>query len=163
MSDLTDEYIDSIARNRGYIDYPSDSIEAGSVWHIDTATAPFGSTVTKVGFREHIRALVCNLTKNSELVNVIKAEGIEEIIEEYMDESEDGSGEKDIHVIRLALAKADIRALKAHIKSLEERISKLGFKGNHLRKYIYYLESISSPEGGNKSVKKWEELQNSNY
>ena len=73
---LTDSYIDRIARNRGYIDYQSDSVEAGSVWHTNPETAPFGGIITKVQFREDIRALAYNLTKNPELVNIIKAHAI---------------------------------------------------------------------------------------
>lgn len=31
----------------GWIDYPTDSVEQGSVWHLDTDRAPFGRTLDK--------------------------------------------------------------------------------------------------------------------
>lgn len=41
--ELTDEFIDSIARSRGWVDYPNDSVEHGSIWHCDKDKAPFGN------------------------------------------------------------------------------------------------------------------------
>lgn len=36
-----------VARKLGWIDYPTDSIEAGNYWHIDAARAPFGQRMRK--------------------------------------------------------------------------------------------------------------------
>lgn len=40
-----------VAKARGWIDYPSDSIEQGRYWHTDPARAPFGLRVEKHYFR----------------------------------------------------------------------------------------------------------------
>lgn len=45
---MTDnELIDLAARAQGWIDYPNDSVEHGSHWHLDAARAPFGPRMSK--------------------------------------------------------------------------------------------------------------------
>lgn len=41
------ELLDLAARAQGWIDYPQDSIEAGSYWHLDSKKAPFGPRIEK--------------------------------------------------------------------------------------------------------------------
>lgn len=45
------ELLDHAARAQGWIDYPQDSIEAGSHWHLDSAKAPFGPRIEKQDWR----------------------------------------------------------------------------------------------------------------
>lgn len=39
--------VEICARSLGWIDYPTDSIEQGSVWHLDPDKAPFGRCLDK--------------------------------------------------------------------------------------------------------------------
>lgn len=41
------ELNDLVARKLGWIDYPTDSIEAGNYWHKDVFRAPFGERINK--------------------------------------------------------------------------------------------------------------------
>lgn len=54
MNRLADSWIDSLARSRGWVDYPSDSIEQGDTWHCDPERAPFGRIYRKTQFRSNI-------------------------------------------------------------------------------------------------------------
>lgn len=52
MNNLTDnELVDLAARAQGWIDYPNDSVEQGSGWHLDAARAPFGPSMYKSVWR----------------------------------------------------------------------------------------------------------------
>lgn len=41
------EITDLAGKAMGWVDYPTDSVEQGSVWHLDKQKAPFGRTLRK--------------------------------------------------------------------------------------------------------------------
>lgn len=43
----TEELLDATARVQGWVDYPSDSVEQGAIWHLDKDKAPHGRWITK--------------------------------------------------------------------------------------------------------------------
>lgn len=45
------EMLDRAARAQGWIDFPSDSVEMGSRWHMDAQRAPFGPAMNKSAWR----------------------------------------------------------------------------------------------------------------
>lgn len=46
VSELTDRQLDYwVAKSRGWINYPNDSKELGSIWHIEPDKAPFGEII----------------------------------------------------------------------------------------------------------------------
>jgi len=47
MTDNYEELRDLSARALGWIDYPTDSIEEGTVWHTDKSKAPYDRTINK--------------------------------------------------------------------------------------------------------------------
>lgn len=71
VMELSDEQIDTIAVNRGWKDYPNDSIEFGNTWHCDTERAPFGRIRDKKQFREHMRELAEEIQDFPEIITLI--------------------------------------------------------------------------------------------
>ncbi|MEG0870434.1 MAG: phage protein NinX family protein [Hafnia sp.] len=41
----------AVAKVMGFVDYPEDSVERGSYWHLDTERAPFGRIMRKRDWR----------------------------------------------------------------------------------------------------------------
>jgi len=66
---LTGKGLDeAVARAQGWIDFPTDSIEQGKVWHKNPAKAPFGPTIDKSEYRPS--------QDFSEAMAILEAEGI---------------------------------------------------------------------------------------
>lgn len=68
MEKLSSTFLDSLGRNRGWVDYPTDSIEQGSVWHCDPEKAPFGRTRDKESFNGWVQSVYETLQLYPELV-----------------------------------------------------------------------------------------------
>lgn len=48
VNDLIGKALDyAVAKAKGWIDYPDDSIECGSIWHTDPSRAPYGEFIDK--------------------------------------------------------------------------------------------------------------------
>jgi len=42
---------DAVGKSLNWVDYPSDSIECGSIWHMDSERAPFGRITDKSSWK----------------------------------------------------------------------------------------------------------------
>jgi hypothetical protein len=49
-----EQLADKVARELGYVDYPSDSVEQGNFWYVDAVKAPFGVTIAKELFEKEL-------------------------------------------------------------------------------------------------------------
>lgn len=52
VSELTGDALDYlVAKANGWVNYPTDSIERGQVWHMDAKNAPYGPVTSREAFR----------------------------------------------------------------------------------------------------------------
>lgn len=137
---LTDELIDAIARTRGYIDYPTDSIEYGRIWHTNPKTAPFGKIISKEDFRQKIQRLAYDLSENHDVVHALKAQTIDYSIEQL----------ENLDAIK---AQAIEDAIKECTKPITEGMllnSTPYYNNYNVQKFISELNNYASKLRGNK-------------
>lgn len=66
-----EQIAEKIARSRGWIDYPTDSIECGAYWHTNRKMAPFGPRWDKEEFENYLRELHNQISRFPEILEEV--------------------------------------------------------------------------------------------